>query len=694
MKLRLRGKILVPVMVVMAIGFGTLAVISYVMIAQSLRDAHIQEARELSRVVALQTDDWVAARSANMAAVASMPLVVEVLRDTTTDATRATANGHFNTLLEIYPMFTTIGVLDRDGIAAANNNPALVGELNLSTRAHFRQAMQGSPAISGVLQSAISGDPVFVAAAPVFDEGEVIGVVHGSIELSRLTELVLDTVQIGTHGYAYMFDGNGIIIGHPNAELIMDESIAEEAFIRTMLEERNGFIEYIWQGEQVFAAFSEVPGTGWILATRAGYDDLFSGVTRLRTVMILTVIIVLGAMTLLVLFLIQSITRRVGATVHRLREISEGDGDLTQRLDVAGDDEIDQLAHFVNVTLENLQRMIAAIQAEVVSLKGAGNDLSANMTETASAINQVTANIQSIKDRVISQSAGVNETQATMEQISRNINVLDGHIEEQAAGITESSSSIEEMIATMQSVTNSLERNAESMQELQGASETGRTGMAEISDLVSEVAAQSDGLMEASAVIKGVAAQTNLLAMNAAIEAAHAGDYGKGFAVVASEIRTLAENSGSQAGVIGTVLKKVKDSIDRVSVALRDTQQRFDTMYDLSRTVAEQETLIKSAMDEQGIGSKQVLEALSEMREISTKVRDASQQITTGSAEVLDEVKRLAQMSDEISQSINEMAVGTGQINSSVTHVSELARSNGESLSVLADEVGRFRTDS
>jgi methyl-accepting chemotaxis protein len=693
MQLKLRGKIMVPVLAVMLVGLTAVATVSYILAADALEKTHIHEMEQVARIVAAQTEQWVQERAANVAATASTGEVAAVLRSDAGPEDITRANRYLQGLLEAYPVFTTIGVLNADGIAAANTDPSLVGNLDLSTRGHFRNAMEGQASISGILRSAISGDPIFVAAAPVVVNGTVVGAVHGSVELARFTGEVLDNIQLGQTGYVYMTNSDGLVIAHPQRDYIMDLDISEEDFGAAMIARKNGFLEYQWEGSKTVAAFTEIPSTGWILATRTEHAELFADVRQMRILAVMAVAAILAAMALLLLLLIRSITSRVGATVAGLRDISEGEGDLTRRLEVKGNDEIDELASLVNATLENMQRMMSAIKNETVSLQEAGNDLSSDMNQTASAVNEITANISSIKDRIINQSAGVNETQATVEQIAKSIRSLDHEIEEQSAGIAESSASIEEMIATMQSVTTSLEKNSRSMAELENASETGRGGMREVSDLVKEVADQSDGLVEASNVIKAIAAQTNLLAMNAAIEAAHAGDYGKGFAVVASEIRNLAENAGSQAGVIASVLKKVKDSIDRVAGSLVSTEERFETMYTLSRTVAEQESVIMSAMEEQRTGSTQVLEALGEMKDISTRVRDASGNMTTGSAEVLDEVKRLAQISEEISHSINEMAVGTEELNKTVDHVAELARNNSQSISVLAGEVARFRLD-
>ncbi len=693
MKLKLRGKVLLPTLILMVAGLASSSVISYILFTRTMQETHRNEAMQLAELLAFQTESWVKDRSRNVAATAAMPLMAAVLRPQAGAEEIEAANSYLQELLKGYEMFSTIGVLDRNGISRANSNPALVGKLDLSTRAHFRKAITGTPAISNVLVSAINDKPIFVVSHPIRDGGEIVGVVHASVELSDFTGYFVDKVRLGVTGYGYMINSAGTVIAHPNLDNIMKLNISEEDFGKTLITEKSGVVEYQWEGEHILAAFQEVPLTGWIFATRVEYAELFQDVVFLRNVNLITAFITLLVMSILLLFIVRSITRRIGATVSNLRDISEGEGDLTLRLTEKGEDEIDQLSHYVNITFEKLSTMVISIKQETSILMDVGNDLSANMTETASAVNEITANIESVRQRIVNQSAGVEQSQSAVGAIVNSVRILDRNIEEQSSGVTESSASIEEMVANIQSVTESLERNDISMKELQKASETGRSGMDEVINLSRQIMEESEGLAEASDMIQKISSQTNLLAMNAAIEAAHAGESGKGFAVVADEIRKLAEESGSQGSTIAQVLQKLKESIDKIGISLSGTKERFDLLYDLSRTVADQEGMIRNAMAEQVQGSNQVLEALSEIKEITRKVSDSSREMTTGSSEVMEEMQQLARISSEINSSINEMAAGAVQINQAITHVANIARNNSSSIETLAGEVKQFKTD-
>jgi methyl-accepting chemotaxis protein len=296
-------------------------------------------------------------------------------------------------------------------------------------------------------------------------------------------------------------------------------------------------------------------------------------------------------------------TKPIVMVAHTLKDISEGEGDLTKSIAVSSKDEIGDLALYFNKTIEKIKNLIVTIKKEAAGLSNIGNDLASNMTETAAAINEITANIQSIKTRVINQSASVTETNATMEQVITNINKLNGHVENQSNNVSQASSAIEQMVANIGSVTNTLVKNAVNVKNLREASEVGRTGLQDVSTDIQEIARESEGLLEINSVMENIASQTNLLSMNAAIEAAHAGEAGKGFAVVADEIRKLAENSSEQSKTISTVLKKIKDSIDKITRSTDNVLLKFEAIDSGVKTVAQQEDNILNSMEEQGAGS-------------------------------------------------------------------------------------------
>jgi methyl-accepting chemotaxis protein len=193
--------------------------------------------------------------------------------------------------------------------------------------------------------------------------------------------------------------------------------------------------------------------------------------------------------------------------------------------------------------------------------------------------------------------------------------------------------------------------------------------------------------------MENIASQTNLLSMNAAIEAAHAGEAGKGFAVVADEIRKLAESSGEQSKTISTVLKKIKESIDKIMISTDRVLKEFESI-DLSvKTVALQEENIRNAMEEQGVGSKQILIGVGNLNEINRQVQSGSNEMHEGAQEVIKESEALEKATQEISSGMNEMALGASQINTAVHQVNEISGKNREGIAILIREVSRFKVE-
>jgi methyl-accepting chemotaxis protein len=425
-------------------------------------------------------------------------------------------------------------------------------------------------------------------------------------------------------------------------------------------------------------------------------ESLTVSVIRERhTILLVVGILLFGVLAIFILVYlnIHAIMKRLRAVVAALRAIADGGGDLTRTIDVTSSDELGELATNFNAFSRSLKTMIASIKASANGLKANLESLATNTTETAGAVEQIAATIESIKQQTLTQSASITESSATTEEIAKQIHGLGQAVERQAESISVSSSAVEEMVANVQSVTANIERMGKYYKELEAKSSAGKQAISLAAERAREIAEQSETLQGANALIANIAAQTNLLAMNAAIEAAHAGEAGLGFAVVADEIRKLAESAAAQSKAVGANIGAIRKTISGVAEASAESQTAFEGIVDQIDLLSRLEEEVIASMQEQSTGSSQILDSLSIMNEVTQAVREQSTSIREGSASVIEEMGHLLRLSTELDSGMNEMAAGASQIRSSSASTNDLSIIAAESVRNLAGEVEKFKTE-
>ena len=229
------------------------------------------------------------------------------------------------------------------------------------------------------------------------------------------------------------------------------------------------------------------------------------------------------------------------------------------------------------------------------------------------------------------------------------------------------------------------------LQSLSSATIDGKNTLVETNAISQKIAEQSGGLLEASTVIENIAAQTNLLAMNAAIEAAHAGEAGRGFAVVAGEIRKLAEESSAQGKTISGTLKMITAEIDQLVKAASLAVEKFTVISQHTDAVQDSASMVAFSMTEQSKAGKEMLLSMQNINAVTQSVQQGSAEISGGSEKVMDEVRNLDKVTHTVQNRMEEIASNFMQINNSIYEVKSFTGKNKESIDRLVDEIGKFK---
>ena len=593
-----------------------------------------------------------------------------------------------------------LNITDRNGNLYTSDGKST----NISHLAWYKGSNGGQKYFAEPFMSPILNKLVIAVIVPVIDD-------HNN-HIASLVALIpglwlsdqIDDIVIGKTGACYIAGIEGTIIADRDKSLVenmtnvinnakQDASLVSVAsFLSQAIEVDESEVGYYnYKGNSYIASYATIKTSDWSVVIRAPVHEFMGTVNSLRRSMYFIGAGILIVALIIVYFVAHSIVKPIQTVVSALKNIAQGEGDLTVRLPVHGNDEITDLSQYFNQTISKIGHSIQNVGVNSNTMEDIGNELASNMTETASAVNEISANIDGVKQQALTQAASVTETASTIEEIVRTIKQLNTSIETQAASVAESSASIEQMVANIASIGQTLGKTDEVVKELTSATGDGKDTLVTSNSVTQKIAEESGSLMEASSVIQHIASQTNLLAMNAAIEAAHAGEAGKGFAVVADEIRKLAEDSATQGKTITATLKNLSGEIETLSASSKTVEEKFNAIFNLAEQVKEMSARLTEAMREQENGSKEVLIAIKNINTVTTEVQAGSEEMLKGGEGVAEEMRKLDDLTRVITESMNEMASGAVQINNAVQEVNEITQKNKRSIESLSNEVKKFK---
>ncbi len=573
--------------------------------------------------------------------------------------------------------YLAYGIIDENGMGTVMDGSGVTFDISQDPR--YQLAKSGQPCTTDIIISPATGELVLSVMAPIYTDGEVTKVVYGRLG-GEYYSFVADTIGLGETGYGYLVNSEGVVVAHPNRELVKSQfNLIEEGknnpeyaelgniIANEVVVGNVGYGEYFFEGTTRLVGYTPVAGTLWYVVAAQQESEILENVNAVRNVLIIIVVVSMIIGALVTLFMSNNIAKPILKVTKDIEKKSNLDFTSEENSEVAKfekrKDEIGKMVKSMNKMSENIRDFVIKTQESGEHVAASSEQLTATADQTAIASDEVSRTIQEIAE-------GANDQARDTEKTVNNVEELGSLLEEDSKLVENLDESIKEIDIEKRKGIDIIELLVKQTEENNITSES-------VYNAIMSNNESAEKIENASTMIQNIAEQTNLLALNAAIEAARAGDAGKGFAVVADEIRNLAEQSNNFTSEIEVVIHELKEkSLDAVNKMV-EVRKNVELQNEKVKETENRFSAIAGAIDV----SKEIIERLNE----STNI------MTTNKNNIIDLVQNLSAISEENAAGTEEAASSMEEQNATVQEIANSAESLSQISQELQELISKFK---